>query len=167
MNPNKVLRIQNTILILYWNTLASWLSESRTLLSVSTDLTCSIDNLGGKFSAFVLDDFAECVFNGRVVALHKVAVDKLDRQRRFAYTMVSIVIAATLIGLQTGCLQFVGGIEKIIIPTERLPTMAILRCFGGVGILAFQWILNLFCPLYNALEQLEKKMNAIYPHTPD
>lgn len=59
---NKVLRIEYTILI----------------------LPRGVDNLRGKLLTFVLDRLTECVFNGRIVALDKMTVDKLDCQGRFA-----------------------------------------------------------------------------------
>lgn len=40
-------------------------------------LSSSINDLGGKLLALVLDDRAESVLNGRVVALDKVVLDEL------------------------------------------------------------------------------------------
>ena len=50
----------------------------------TTYLTCRIDDLGGIFLILVSNDLAERVFDGGIVALHKVTVDELYRQARFA-----------------------------------------------------------------------------------
>ncbi len=42
-----------------------------------THLTSSIYDLRGKLLALELDDFAECVFNGGIIALDEVAVNEL------------------------------------------------------------------------------------------
>lgn len=47
-------------------------------------LSGSIDDLGRIVLAIMLDDAAECVLNGRVVALNEVVFDELNGQRRFA-----------------------------------------------------------------------------------
>lgn len=52
-------------------------------------LTGSIDNLGRIFLAFEFDDFRKGVLDSRIVALNKVAVDKLDSERGFSYYAVS------------------------------------------------------------------------------
>ena len=49
-----------------------------------TYLPGSINYFRGKILASVLDLSAECVFNGRIIALDKVAFNKLDSKGRFA-----------------------------------------------------------------------------------
>jgi len=44
-----------------------------------------VDYLGSKVIASMLDSFAECVFDGGVVAIHKVFVDELHCRRGFAW----------------------------------------------------------------------------------
>lgn len=93
-----------------------------------TYLTSGINNLGGIFLTLVLDDFAEGVFNGRVIALNEVAINELDSKRRFAYGDRSISF-----GLRTPPSPQRGTRD---IPTDRLPTIATLRCFAGETIFA-------------------------------
>lgn len=50
----------------------------------STYLSCSVDNLCGIVLPLVPNQFAKRILDGRVVALDKVAVDELDRERRLA-----------------------------------------------------------------------------------
>ena len=78
-----------------------------------------IDDLGGIFLVLVTDDLAKRVLDGGIVALHKVTVDKLDRQARFACA-VSLCTAWWGAEGETGRSG----------PTALLPTMAILRCLG-------------------------------------
>lgn len=52
-------------------------------------LAGGIDNLGGIVLVLPLDDLAEGVFDGRVVTLNEVTVDKLDRKAGFACRRVS------------------------------------------------------------------------------
>ncbi len=88
---------------------------------LSAYLTRRVDYFSREVLTSVLDDFAEGVLNRRVVALHKVSVHELHRQRGFA------------------CMnQFPSGRVQLRCssPTDRLPTMAIFRCFGGTGIAA-------------------------------
>lgn len=47
-------------------------------------LTSCVDDICCEFLALVLDDFAESIFNRRVVALHEMSVDELDCEGRFA-----------------------------------------------------------------------------------
>jgi len=47
-------------------------------------LASCVDDLGRKFLVLVADEFAERVLYGRVIAVHKVAVDKLHRQTRLS-----------------------------------------------------------------------------------
>lgn len=56
-----------------------------------THLAGGIDDLRGELLALVLDDLAEGVFNCRVVALDKVAVDKLDCKRGLACVVASVL----------------------------------------------------------------------------
>lgn len=56
-----------------------------------TYLASGVDDLGGELLAFVLDDLAEGVFNCRVVALDKVAVDELHRKRGLACVVASVL----------------------------------------------------------------------------
>lgn len=56
-----------------------------------TYLAGGVDDLSGELLTFVLDDLAESVFNRRVVALDKVAVDELDRKRRLACVVASVL----------------------------------------------------------------------------
>ena len=57
-------------------------STGRTSL---THLACRIDYLRREVFPSVRDDFGKGVFDGGVVALDKVAIDILDRERGFAY----------------------------------------------------------------------------------
>jgi hypothetical protein len=82
-------------------------------------LASSIDDLHGKVLVPVADDFAKRIFNGRVVRIDKVAVHELDRQRGFACLQDTFSLGFDRCGL----------IEDESIPTDRLPTTAILRCF--------------------------------------
>lgn len=66
MDADKVLRVQDAILV----------------------LAGGVDDLGGIFLALVADLLAECVLDGRVVALDKVSLDVTDRQRGFACGML-------------------------------------------------------------------------------
>jgi hypothetical protein len=47
-------------------------------------LSSCVNNLRSIVLAFVLYDTAESILNGRVITLHKVSIDKLDRERRFS-----------------------------------------------------------------------------------
>jgi hypothetical protein len=62
MDPNKVLAVQNTVLV----------------------LACGVDHLDGKVMVAVADDFAESVFDSWVVGVDEVPVDVLDCERGFA-----------------------------------------------------------------------------------
>ena len=50
----------------------------------SAYLARGVDNLGCKVVTPVLDDLAECVFDCGIVAVHKMPVDELHRERGFA-----------------------------------------------------------------------------------
>jgi hypothetical protein len=95
MNANEVLAIQDRVLVL----------PSR------------VDDLEGEVLVPVADDFAEGVFDGRVVGVDKVAIDELDCERGLAYAWVRLVEVrrCTLVAC--------------CVPTDLLPTMAILRIF--------------------------------------
>lgn len=73
----------------------SWSASSACMRGVKavgeTHLASGIDDLRGELLAFVLDDLAEGVFNCRVVALDKVAVDELDRKRGLACVITSVL----------------------------------------------------------------------------
>ena len=47
-------------------------------------LTGGVYYLRGKILIAVLDDFAECVLNSRIVAVHEVAIHKLNREGGFS-----------------------------------------------------------------------------------
>jgi hypothetical protein len=68
MNTDKVLRIKDTVLV----------------------LASGVDDLGREILVLVPDDFAECVLDGGIVALHKVTVDELDSQTRLAWAPISL-----------------------------------------------------------------------------
>lgn len=77
----------------------------------------------------VSDDPTEGIFNGRIVTFHEVAVHKLDSERRLAWEEW---------GVSWWCSGIVGADTRApccSLPTDRLPTTAILRCLLGLGIL--------------------------------
>ena len=49
-----------------------------------TDLACCVQDFTFVFMTSVLDGLAECVLYGRVVALNKMSIHELYRQRTFA-----------------------------------------------------------------------------------
>ena len=53
--------------------------------NVIIHLTGRINNLRSKLLALILDELAEGVLDGRVVALDEVAVDELHREGRLAW----------------------------------------------------------------------------------
>jgi hypothetical protein len=59
-------------------------------------LTCGINDLGGEFLSLKLDNLAECVLNGGVVALNEMAIDKLNGEGRFACMMGQRVVACAI-----------------------------------------------------------------------
>jgi hypothetical protein len=68
--------------------LGSWQKEKGKKFwptSWSAYLARCVDYFGSKIIAPMLDHFAECVFDGGVVAIHKVFVDELHCQRGFAW----------------------------------------------------------------------------------
>ena len=45
-----------------------------------TYLASCINDFSSKLGSLVLDNFAECVFNGGVITLNKMPIDKLYRE---------------------------------------------------------------------------------------
>lgn len=105
---------------------------------MSAYLTRRVDYFSREVLTSVLDHIAEGVLNRRVIALHKVALDELHRQRRFACSN-----------------QLPRDREELRCssPTDRLPTMAIFRCFGGAGIAATAPIFSLLSCLLDLRKQ--------------
>lgn len=97
-----------------------------------TYLAGGIDDLGSIIYAFVADDFAEGILDRGIIALDEVAVDELHGERRFTCGWRKKPSACESAAEQTARAK--GKWDGV--PTERLPTIAILRCFGGAGILA-------------------------------
>jgi hypothetical protein len=94
------------------------------LLRERAYLARSINNLRSKVLIPILDHSAERILDGGIVAFHKMAFDELDCHRRFTCTAdISAKLRSDAVECLNSCL-----------PTERLPTTAILRCFG-LGIL--------------------------------
>jgi hypothetical protein len=58
----------------------------------TTHLSSRVDDLCRELLAFVLNDLAEGVFDRWVVALDKVAVDKLHRKRGLACVVASVLL---------------------------------------------------------------------------
>lgn len=83
-------------------------------------LTGRVDDLRRKVLALVLEGTAEGVFDGGVVGFDERAFDEADCEGGFACERDVISILASV-------RQFV----ESDVPTARLPTTAILRCFGG------------------------------------
>lgn len=96
---------------------------------MSTHLASGIYDLSCELLPFKLDDFAESIFNGRVITLNEVPIDELNRQRRFPYE-------------QSAPTETVRA--QIQLPTDREPTIAILRCLGGAGGIFMAIIWSLF-----------------------
>lgn len=114
MNSNEMLRGQDAIFIL-----SKRIGVSVSLGSAIGDLPHlpgSINYLRLKVLSFISDSFGEGVFYGRVVAFDEVSVHELNREGGFPFSKL-----ATLSKQAKGI---------CIIPTDRLPTNAILRCFG-------------------------------------
>ena len=65
----------------------------------------------------VANDFAERVFDGRVIRVHEMSIHILHSERAFAWWYLLVVLAMW------------GGVSCSCIPTDLLPTMAIFRCF--------------------------------------
>lgn len=101
MDPNEVLRVQNGVLILPHASSQPSIFETqiaspcdRALLGkISTHLPSSIDDLSGVVLALVLDDFAEGILDGGVVAFYEMAIHELHRERGFPLFTVSTKIS--------------------------------------------------------------------------
>lgn len=84
MDADEMLRVQYTVLILR-GVLSACRPRGRTALGGGeVDLAGSVDDFRREVLSLEANRLAEGVFNGRVVALNEVAVDKLDRQGGFA-----------------------------------------------------------------------------------
>lgn len=90
MNTNKMLRVQHAVFILQEHTETSANSPfparkthtaHHDLGRGATYLASSIDNLGRVILTLVFDYTAECVFNGRVITLDKMVIDKAHGER--------------------------------------------------------------------------------------
>ena len=65
-------------------------------------LASGIDDLGCKVLVLVANHLAECVLNSRVVAVDKVAVDKLHRETRLSCRALDQLLARET---GTGCIR--------------------------------------------------------------
>ena len=124
MNADEVFGVQDAVFVLRGTSGDRSLQQAalgHRHPGLSAYLTRRVDYFSREVFTSVLDDFAEGVLNRRVIALHKVSVHELHRQRGFACSN-----------------QFPRGRVQLrsSSPTDRLPTMAIFRCFGGAGIAA-------------------------------
>lgn len=108
MNANEVLGVENAVLV----------------------LACCVDHLNGKVMVTVADDLAERVLDSRVVRVDEVTVDILDREGGFAWKRSRLLEERLFCGVHA-C-RWKEFWEDV--PTDLLPTMAILRCFccGGM-----------------------------------
>jgi hypothetical protein len=97
-------------------------------------LSGGIDNLGRKVLALVPYNLAKSILDGGVIALDKVAVDKLHRQTRFAYFALQSAPQLRRREIQ--------GTSNS--PTALLPTMATLRCLGAGMLFLLAGLLLLF-----------------------
>ena len=79
-------------------------------------LASSINDLHGKVLIPTSYNLAECVLNGRIIRVDEVTVNKLNCETAFACCVLSHVTSMET----TLCSS---------IPTDLLPTIAILRCF--------------------------------------
>lgn len=77
MDPDEVLGVQDAVLVLGGKSVLLYLRGNTPYLS------SGVDDLGRIVLATMLDNPAECVLNGRVVALDEVMFDELNGQRRF------------------------------------------------------------------------------------
>jgi len=95
-------------------------------------LASGIDNLRCKVLVLVANHLAERILNSWVVAVDKVAVDKLHRQTRLACAVCQLGTSHMLRNAQAEAL------DKEHSPTALLPTMATFLCLGaGILLLAF------------------------------
>jgi hypothetical protein len=91
-------------------------------------LAGGIDDLGRKVLVLISNHLAERVLDGGIVAVDKVAIDKLHRQTRLACAPCQ---CGTSHMLSSECVGH-------DLPTALLPTMAIFLCLGaGMLVLAF------------------------------
>lgn len=93
-------------------------------------LPSGIYDLGRVVLPIVLDDPAEGILNCRVIAFNEVMLNEANRERRFAYIAQNFNIRQPAEQWNT--------VKVRLLPTERLPTIAIFRCFGAAGILNVQ-----------------------------
>ena len=97
MDANEVLRVQDAVLILVEQAVSGILHFDRVCpvsieLSVTrgvcwpaTYLASSVNYLCSKLLPLITYGFAEGILDGRIVAVNKMPVDKLNGKRRFAY----------------------------------------------------------------------------------
>lgn len=83
VDANEVLGIENRVFILLRQPLVSLVSSLSSSARLAY-LAGSVDDLGRVVLALDRNLFAEGVFNGRIVAFDKVAIDKLHCERGFA-----------------------------------------------------------------------------------
>jgi hypothetical protein len=84
MNSNEVLGVQDTIFVLWEEfgvSSANGLDHGSDRISY---LSCSVDNLSCIILTIVLNNPAEGILDGRIVAFDEVVFDKTDREGRFA-----------------------------------------------------------------------------------
>lgn len=102
---------------------------------ISTNLPCCIYDFSGIFLVLVFDNSRKCIFYRWVVRLHKVVLYKLDCERRFTCSVGQLYFDQEpwyALSYETSTWN---GKEQAL-PTARLPTIAILRCFTWVGIIS-------------------------------
>lgn len=95
-------------------------------------LAGGVDHLDGEVVVAVADHFAEGVFDGRVVRVDKVAVDVLDCEGGFAWRVDVLEGLGLSREMCTAAGSGCSGEDRRVgrnVPTDLLPTMAILRCF--------------------------------------
>ena len=133
MDADEVLRVEDAVLV----------------------LASRVYYLGREVLALVLDVLAERVLDGGVVALDEDAIDEAHRERRLACGRVSS-------GSPSRRKRRAGerGPDE---PTERLPTMATLRCLdGGAGMGGDGVTLGLVFRNYTAATRLTMLRSAVF-----
>lgn len=80
MNSNEMLRIQDTIFVL-WEILVQLINLLYHGSARVSYLSRSVDNLGRIILAIVLDNSTEGILDCRVIAFDKVVFDKTDSER--------------------------------------------------------------------------------------
>ena len=133
MDADEVLRVEDAVLV----------------------LASRVYYLGREVLALVLDVLAERVLDGGVVALDEDAIDEAHRERRLACGRVSS-------GSPSRRTRRAGerGPDE---PTERLPTMATLRCLdGGAGMGGDGVTLGLVFRNYTAATRLTMLRSAVF-----